>query len=185
MNNTKVLDSYQPATPSAEDLSVAMDSPPPYQPTSNDVRSTTLLTMARFGNETLSHITRAHIDTILAEIGRNPSERELANATTMVVTNIVRLIYSVPINQPLYTLSSGVLISQTSDGWDLKTDKGEVVVISWLICKLMYNRMTDAEKKVCDNSKHEGSRYLKIYRFIRYGQDAGYKVYHKTAFVYI
>ena len=163
-------------------------------------------TTSRFGRESMAHITREHIIDILNEsLCSAPAKEALAaaNATTRyspssesttrakrmalwsaavptILVEMVKLIYSVPENQPWYTLDGGVRISQKADDWILKTSRGEVVRIGVMVFKQMDAKLSHKDK----NSNNDC--FMTLMQFM-VGCQPDYPCYytHATFLVYV
>ena len=91
---------------------------------------------------------------------------------------MVKLIYGVPENQPWYTLDDGVLVSQTDNGWELKTIRGEVMQIGQII----YQQM---RAKLSPEDRLHNDAYMTIATYIRNGQRTYGRITRSTSLVYV
>ena len=96
-------------------------------------------------------------------------------AVPVIVAELAKLIYSVPENQPWYTLDDGILLSQTDIGWEFKTSRGEVVQISQMIYRLMHANLTPQGR----------TDYADIMTNIRNGRRSHGCFTHSTTLVYV
>ena len=67
-------------------------------------------------------------------------------AVPTLLVEMAKLIYSVPENQPWYTLDGGVLLTQKASGWVLKTSRGEVVQIGRMVFSQMSAKLSHRDK---------------------------------------
>ena len=96
-----------------------------------------------------------------SQIARAKKDAATSAAAPVVVAEMVKLIYSVPENQPWYSLDDGVLVTQTKRGWEMKTSRGEVVQVGQLIYQQLFTKLS------CGDQYSE--EYRTIMEYVRRG----------------